>query len=531
QIGLGSSANAQDLWKVNYDYGNADNNGNVKSQQITVPSQFTAVQNYTYDSLNRLKDAKEVIETTETWKQAFTFDRYGNRKFDPTQTTTLGNCPQNVCNPDINSANNRVVGHSFYNSGNTTVDAEGRQFFYDAENKQKEVRDASNNIIGQYLYDGDGKRIKKIAPNVESTIFVYDAGGKLASEYTVSASQQQAPQTSYLTNDTLGSLRVTTDQAGAVVSRRDFRPYGEEISRPNQGTDKVRQKFTAYERDNETELDFAQARFYNSKLGRFSSPDPLLASGKAPNPQTWNRYNYVGNNPINITDPFGLDWYYNKEENRYLWSADGKTFKDGTEVGSGWKSVVGNTGEGGSFSYQSDNGNWVALDPYSNNFQANIASKEDATKLVSRLYDLTPDIREFAAGYNKNYDRNINIVTAMAAASGIVIAAPYVATAVATTAVTPAIVTPLPQLLKGLGGGKAVGNFLGWGQGTTILKSATDFTKKQLIEKGLTKEVLTNIYTGLMEQAQLTVKTQGQLNQAGVARANQVKQILETHFK
>ncbi len=178
QIGLGTSANDQSLLKLNYDYGTTDNNGNVKSQQITVPNQFIAVQNYSYDTLNRLKSATETISSSQTWKQTFTFDRYGNRKFDASQTTTLGNCPVNVCNPDINSANNRITTHQFDAAGNTTIDAEGRAFFYDGENKQKEVRNASNVIIGQYFYDGDGKRIKKIS-DAEITIFVYDAGGKL----------------------------------------------------------------------------------------------------------------------------------------------------------------------------------------------------------------------------------------------------------------------------------------------------------------------------------------------------------------
>jgi hypothetical protein len=240
---LGNSQTTQNLWKVSYDYGTTDNNGNVKSQQITVPSQFTANQVYTYDSLNRLKSAQETISGSQTWKQTFTFDRYGNRKFDASQTTTLGGCPPAVCNPDISATNNRVVGHSFDNAGNTTIDGEGRNFYYDAENKQKEVRNAQNQIIGQYLFDGDGKRVKKIAAN-DTTIFVYDAGGKLASEYLITASQSQAPTTSYLTNDTLGSPRVTTDASGNVVSRRDFRPYGEEIYRAGQGTDKIRQKFT-----------------------------------------------------------------------------------------------------------------------------------------------------------------------------------------------------------------------------------------------------------------------------------------------
>jgi RHS repeat-associated protein len=307
------------LWKVNYDYGTTDNNGNVRSQQITVPNQFVANQVYTYDSLNRLKSARETISNAETWKQTFTFDRYGNRKFDASQTTTLGNCPANVCNPDINPANNRVVGANFDNAGNTTQDAEGRQFFYDGENKQKEVKNAQNQVIGQYLYDGDGKRIKKLAAN-DTTIFVYDASGKLAAEYAITTSQTQAPQTSYLTNDTLGSPRVTTDSSGNVVSRRDFRPYGEEIARANQGTDKIRQKFTSYERDNETELDFAQARFYNSKTGRFNTVDPLMASADIINPQTFNRYIYVGNNPVNITDPTGEIWGING--NTIQWFAD-----------------------------------------------------------------------------------------------------------------------------------------------------------------------------------------------------------------
>ncbi len=62
QIGLGSSATSQNLLKLNYDYGQTDNNGNVKSQTITVPTVgsntgFSAVQTYNYDSLNRLKRA------------------------------------------------------------------------------------------------------------------------------------------------------------------------------------------------------------------------------------------------------------------------------------------------------------------------------------------------------------------------------------------------------------------------------------------------------------------------------------------
>jgi hypothetical protein len=63
---LGSSATSQNLLKLNFDYGLADNNGNVKSQTITTPTVgsatgFTATQIYAYDSLNRLKSAVETI--------------------------------------------------------------------------------------------------------------------------------------------------------------------------------------------------------------------------------------------------------------------------------------------------------------------------------------------------------------------------------------------------------------------------------------------------------------------------------------
>ena len=49
-----------------------------------------------------------------------------------------------------------------------------------------------------------------------------------------------------------------------------------------------------------------QARYYSNGLGRFVTPDPLLNSGQPWNPQSWNRYAYVENNPLRYTDPTGL---------------------------------------------------------------------------------------------------------------------------------------------------------------------------------------------------------------------------------
>ena len=63
-------------------------------------------------------------------------------------------------------------------------------------------------------------------------------------------------------------------------------------------------KFAGYERDPETGNDYASARFYGSREGSFFSPDPIR--GDPSSPQTLNRYAYVRNNPINLTDPSGL---------------------------------------------------------------------------------------------------------------------------------------------------------------------------------------------------------------------------------
>ena len=71
-------------------------------------------------------------------------------------------------------------------------------------------------------------------------------------------------------------------------------------------------KFTGKERDSESGpdpnrgLDNFGTRYYGSSLGRFMQPDPLLNSGRPWNPQSWNRYAYVMNDPVSRFDPDGL---------------------------------------------------------------------------------------------------------------------------------------------------------------------------------------------------------------------------------
>jgi RHS repeat-associated protein len=344
QIALGTTPGAANLLDLGYTYGTTANNGNVLTQTITVPTVgantgFTAVQTYNYDPVNRLKDATEMItphggSQTQSWKQVFSFDRYGNRNFvtGSGQTTTLGSCPTAVCNPSIDPSNNRLTastyGYNFDSAGNTTRDASDRKFTYDGENKQTKVESlttGTNSVtgtVGEYFYDGDGKRVKKYVPKPdpepdEVTIFVYDAAGKLIEEFSSDVASSTEAQVAYVTHDSLGSRRINTDENGAVTSRLDYYPFGEEI--PGDGisaraagleyqNDSIRRRFSGKERDDETSLDYFLARYYSPVLGRFASADPILVSTKQViHPQTWNLYNYVNNNPLAYVDPTGME--------------------------------------------------------------------------------------------------------------------------------------------------------------------------------------------------------------------------------
>lgn len=141
-----------------------------------------------------------------------------------------------------------------------------------------------------------------------------------------------------------------TDKNGNVISRRDFMPFGEELTAgvgardvnqkySSSGIDNIRQRFTRYEKDIETDLDFAEARMYKNRHGRFTSPDPLLASASLDNPQTFNRYVYVGNNPVNLTDPSGLSWCRKKN------SADTRFAGQGVACDSDEDNIDTTTGE------------------------------------------------------------------------------------------------------------------------------------------------------------------------------------------
>jgi RHS repeat-associated protein len=108
---------------------------------------------------------------------------------------------------------------------------------------------------------------------------------------------------SYYHQDQLG-VRLTTDANGNVLTQQGTFPFGESWYQSSPGNKFV---FTSYDRDSESQLDYALARYYNSGSGTFLMADPV--AGNPGDPQSWNRYPYGRNDPINILDPSGKSWW------------------------------------------------------------------------------------------------------------------------------------------------------------------------------------------------------------------------------
>ena len=101
----------------------------------------------------------------------------------------------------------------------------------------------------------------------------------------------------------LGSIRAVTDEGGQVVERKDFYPFGLQMpGRTLTQGPRADEDFTGYEKDEETQLLYAGARYYMPALGRWGAPDPHADAYPRHTP-----YNYALNNPLLLIDPDGKD--------------------------------------------------------------------------------------------------------------------------------------------------------------------------------------------------------------------------------
>ena len=290
---------------LTYDYGSADN-GQIRGITDNITgSQSTS---YTYDELGRLKTAQTTdLLSSGTWKLRFKYDRYGNRLAEIPQGGTASMPLNEVA---VDSTTNRIVGFQYDAAGNLTNDGL-HSYTYDAENRLTQL----DGTAGTFVYDAAGMRVKK-----GTTVYIYDGGHVIAEyangaaatsptvEYVGDVASFAGGTTTYFYQDQL-SNRFLGNSSGTVTGSLSQFPFGETTS----GSVATKWDFTNYERDNapnDSGLDYAYARFYSSRVGRFMSMDQL--SGSIGNPQSLNRYAYVMNDPVNLTDPMGMNPSINK---------------------------------------------------------------------------------------------------------------------------------------------------------------------------------------------------------------------------
>jgi RHS repeat-associated protein len=312
-------------WEYRYDTPNIHENTNrvAYARNLYDP---TLDRSYDYDHVGRMwasHSGQEALGHTGlgSWSPANgpyaqnqSFDVYGNM----TQRNGWGTT--NSSYPFITFVNNRMPTNpvtgavmQYDAAGNLTSDGT-ESFTYDATGQQTF---ASATNLSQY-YDGDGLRIKKIEYGATSfyirssvlgnQVLAEIYGGSWWRLYTYLGGQalvmQQGGQIRYVHSDPITKSQRVTDYYGNVVSTVDMDPWGGETSRSNNQS-MISQRYTTYERDGNGG-DEAQMRRYQSRWIRFSQPDPWDGSYDMTDPQSFNRYSYVGNDPVNFTDPTGL---------------------------------------------------------------------------------------------------------------------------------------------------------------------------------------------------------------------------------
>jgi RHS repeat-associated protein len=298
---------------LSFDYGGSANNGNMAWQTMGRGAQ-TWTQNLTYDGVNRLMSAIETGQPNE-WSQGYGYDQYGNRWVSSSTGYGLSTYTA-LSSSNFDGGNHlAMAGVTHDLAGNQTQLSAGLSMTYDADGRME--TSTLNGTATAYVYDADGRRVLKQTGSA-ATVYVYDAFGQLAVE--VGGAAPVLCTTCYLAVDALGSMRQTTDTTGMAVGCHDYLPFGEELDGVAGrtggcwGAADTTLKFTGKERDSETVssglgtgLDFFGARYMSSAQGRFTSPDGPFNDQDPSNPQSWNLYSYVRNNPLRSIDPTGRE--------------------------------------------------------------------------------------------------------------------------------------------------------------------------------------------------------------------------------
>jgi RHS repeat-associated protein len=263
---------------------------------------------YGYDEFNRLSSS-----TNNAGQQlySYVYDRYGNRW---QQNALQGGSNFTAA---FNTATNHITtaGYAYDAAGNMTND-NFHTYTYDAEGNVTAVDGGST---ASYTYNALNQRVQT-AVGSTLTEFVYNVNGQRVSIWNGSTNTQiqgqyywgskpvafyKNGQVHFQHQDWLGTERVRTTYNGGVEGTYTSLPFGD-AQNPS-GSDLDPYHYASLDYDSETTTDHAQFRQYNSRQDRWMSADPYYGSYNFSNPQTLNRYAYVGNSPLSAIDPSGLE--------------------------------------------------------------------------------------------------------------------------------------------------------------------------------------------------------------------------------
>lgn len=284
---------------------------------------------HVYDVVGRLVRSK----TNGVWRH-YEYDAFGNRT---KCTQAPGEPEQTDCQSGVSvvPGTNRLTGSgvAYDASGNVTYLA-GHTYTCDAVDMI--VRNDSAAGAVEYVYTADDERIAVYkAPAGSWQWTVRNLDHKPLREFTsqngttvgtsnwqwtkdyvwreglLLATRQADGSTFHYHLDHLGTPRRVTDGADYIAGYHDYKPFGLEVPDGRNETPLARTKYTGHERDVDTvssvdSIDYMHARYYSPNLGRFLSVDPVMNVRRSiREPQSWNRYSYVVNNPIRRIDPDG----------------------------------------------------------------------------------------------------------------------------------------------------------------------------------------------------------------------------------
>ncbi len=282
-----------------------DANSNVATR--TTP---TESRSYVYDPEDRLTEDRVTAGTGTT--QTLVYDLNGNRtKLNTTAYTYAANSNR------LTQIGTKVL--TLDPAGNTTKDNLNYNYVYYANGTLKEARSGTT-LKGTYTYNHRFQRTRKVA-GTATTVYHYDLTGNLIAETRSTGvlirayvHDDQAPiaQVTKGTTDTLVHLhtdhlntpRLATDAARSTVWRYDGNAFGDTL--PNEDPDGNAKKTTVNLRfpgqyyDAETKLHYNWHRYYDPRIGRYVTSDPIGLEGGL------NTYAYVGGNPLRFIDPHGL---------------------------------------------------------------------------------------------------------------------------------------------------------------------------------------------------------------------------------